>query len=120
MAREPASGSVFDYLRKLWYRFDRKYFEYNEASIDIDRLARDHAALFRLDSACYGGNIAYLTVGLTMALRIPVSWAAYYGAAAIRAEGAIQPLQSRLTSLWVAAELRKLPSSRPYPSHTLK
>lgn len=104
---EPSSGSAFDYLRKAWYRLDRKYFEDNEASIDIDRLARDHAAGFDLAEVLYGGNLGYLLVGLSMAMRIPIRLVEHYAPALLRVEEAVLPLQGRRTALWVLARLIK-------------
>lgn len=104
---EPSAGSAFDYLRKAWYRLDRTYFEENEASIDIERLARDHADRLHLERAVYGGNVGYLLVGLSMALRIPLRLVDHYGPALLRVEEALLPLQGRRTALWVLALLRK-------------
>lgn len=104
---EPAAGSVFDHARRLWYRLDRTYFEDNEASIDIARLARDHGDRLVLRRAEYGGNVAYLLVGLSMALRIPVSWVGRYAPAAFGVERALAPLQGRRSALWVLAELTR-------------
>lgn len=100
---EPSAGSLFDQARKLWYRLDSEYFEDNEASIDIHRLARDHGDKLSLVSARFGGNLAYLFVGLSMALRIPVRWSDFYARALYRVEDAITPLQGQRTSLWVIA-----------------
>jgi ubiquinone/menaquinone biosynthesis C-methylase UbiE len=104
---EPAAKSIIDRARKLWYRLDRKYFEDNEASIDINRLARDHAKLLNLENALYGGNIAYLFVVLSMALRIPVGLVDRYASAAFWLEDKLTPLQGESTSMWVLALLRK-------------
>jgi SAM-dependent methyltransferase len=104
---EPSAGSVLDRARKLWYRLDRRYFEDNEASIDIDRLARDHEHTFRLERAVYGGNVGYLLVSMSMAMRIPLRWVDVYADPMLRIEDAVSRLQGRLTSLWVLAELVK-------------
>ncbi len=104
---EPSAGSVFDRARQLWYRRDGRYFEDNEASIDIERLARDQADTFRLERAIYGGNVGYLLVSMSMAMRIPLSWVDVYAGPMLRLEDAVSRLQGRLTSLWVLAELVK-------------
>lgn len=108
VAWEPAAKSLADHARKLWYKLDKKYFEDNEASIDIARLAVDHADKFEIEKALYGGNMAYMFVVLSMAFRIPVQWVDVYAPRMLWLEDAITPLQSRLTSLWVLASLRKI------------
>ena len=70
MLWEPSGGSVMDLARKIWYRADSKYFEENEASIDLDRLVANTKE-FNLVSAQYGGGIAYLLSAMSMHLRIP-------------------------------------------------
>lgn len=107
LAWEPSAKSMFDYARKLWYRLDRKYFEDNEESIDFEKLARDNQDLFRLERVVYGGNVAYLTVGLSMAMRIPLHWVDYYARPAQWLETKLTPLQTRTTSLWALALLQK-------------
>ena len=114
VAWEPSAGSVFDYARKLWYRLDRRYFEDNEASIDVRRLASDHADRLRLERAVFGGNLAYVFVGLSMAMRIPIKWLDYYAEPLFRVEDVLTAFQRRLTALWVMAlfEKRATPISR--------
>jgi len=104
---EPAAGSMIDHARRLWYRLDRKYFEDNEASIDIARVCEQHAEALELERALYGGNLAYMFVVLSMALRIPVKLVDIYAPAAFWIEDRITPLQRQLTSLWVLAMFRK-------------
>lgn len=113
VAWEPSSGSAFDYLRKAWYRLDRTYFEDNEASIDVERLGRDHAARFELAEVVYGGNLGYLLVGLSMAMRIPLRLVDHYAPALLKVEEAVRPLQGRRTALWVLARLVRRADSRP-------
>lgn len=105
---EPSAGSVVDHARKLWYRLDKEYFEDNEASIDIARLAAEHSGQFELEDAIYGGNLGYVFVVLSMAMRIPVRWVDRYAPALLRAERALTPFQRRVNSLWVLARLRKV------------
>jgi ubiquinone/menaquinone biosynthesis C-methylase UbiE len=109
---EPSSGSAFDTLRKVWYRLDRTYFEDNEASIDVDRLARDNRGRFDLAEVLYGGNFGYLLVGLSMALRIPLRLVDHYAPALLKVEEAVLPLQGRRTALWVLARLVKRADAR--------
>lgn len=69
MLWEPSGGSLIDLVRKIWYKTDSKYFEENEASINLDRLVANTKE-FPLVSAQYGGGIAYLMLAMSMHLRI--------------------------------------------------
>lgn len=104
---EPSAGSALDHARRLWYRLDPTYFEDNEASIDVDRLARDHADLLRLERAVYGGNLGYLLVSMSMVLRIPLRVVDLYAEPMLKIDDALSRVQRKLTSLWVLAELVK-------------
>ncbi len=104
---EPSSGSVLDLIRKAWYKLDRRYFEDNEESLDVDALHRDHSDQFDLTFKYYGGNLAYVFVVLSMALRIPVRAVNFYATPLLFLERLISPLQTKLTSLWVLAEFKK-------------
>ena len=59
----------------------------------------------------YGGNLGYLLVGLSMALRIPLRLVDHYAPALLRVEEAVLPLQGRRTALWVLARLVKTSAS---------
>lgn len=107
LAWEPSARSVFDYARKLWYRLDPEYFEDNEEAIDIDRLAADNKALFDLRDCIYGGNVAYASVALSMAMRIPVRVAESYAKGAQWLEDKLTPLQGRRTALWALVLFEK-------------
>lgn len=107
VAWEPAAGSLLDRARKVWYRLDRRYFEDNEASIDAERLAQDHADELRLAHALYGGNLGYLLVAMSMPMRIPLRWVDAYAEPMIRADELLSRWQGPLTSLWVLLELVK-------------
>ncbi len=100
LAWEPSAGSVFDYARKLWYRLDPTYFEENEEAIDVDELAADNRESFDLVDCVYGGNVAYASVALSMAMRIPVRVAESYAKRAQWIEDKLTPLQGRRTALW--------------------
>lgn len=107
---EPSAGSVLDLIRKAWYKLDRRYFEDNEESVDVDELHRDHSDQFDLTFKYYGGNLAYVFVVLSMALRISVPAVRFYARPLLFLERLISPLQTKLTSLWVLAEFQKRPS----------
>lgn len=107
MAWEPSAGSVFDKVRKYWYRKDAKFFEDNEAAIDVKRMMKDHGNIFSLENQLYGGNFGYLFVLLSMPMRIPTKFVPYYAPFAMGVDRAIQKVQTRLTSLWVLLLLEK-------------
>ncbi len=96
---EPSARSVLDYARKLWYRMDTKYFEANEKSIDPQMGLKGR--LFRLRRKFYGGNVGYLFVFLTMALRIRSRYFVLLNTSLIQLDYWLSHLQFRLTSLWV-------------------
>ena len=105
---EPHSGSLPDVFRKLWYRLDRRYFEANEASVDIEALLRANGSRLRLEYIRYGGGVAYLPVLLQLFIRIPRRWKPLYAPSLIRLERAFLPLQSRRMSFFVLCRLRKV------------
>jgi SAM-dependent methyltransferase len=104
---EPAGGSLLDHARRLWYRLDPRFFADNEAAIDVDRLGRDQVERLRIERVEYGGNVGYLLVAMSMAMRIPVGWVGVYARPVLRVEEALSRFQGKLTSLWVLAELVK-------------
>jgi ubiquinone/menaquinone biosynthesis C-methylase UbiE len=104
---EPSSGSVIDIARKLWYKFDSKYFEENEESIDIDRIIRNHASKFDLLNIQYGGNFAYIFVNLSMPLRLPRKFVDFCAPALISTENILNKLGTRFLSCWVLCLFKK-------------
>ena len=104
---EPHTGSVFDVLRRIWYRFDRRYFEENEEAIDPTGLARDHADKFEAISTCYVGGLGYLLILMPVFLRIPPGLKRYYAVPTIALEEALSPLQGRRTSFIATCQWRK-------------
>ena len=66
MAWEPVSGSALDTLRKVWYKLDRRYFQDNEASVDLDAVTESLAPELDLVKVRYGGNVAHLFVMSSM------------------------------------------------------
>ena len=107
LAWEPSARSVFDYARKLWYRLDPTYFEDNEQAIDVDQLVDDNRHLFDLRDVVFGGNVAYASVALSMAMRIPLRLVDLYARPMQWVENVITPLQSRHTALWAVILLQK-------------
>ena len=103
---EPHSGSIADIIRRVWYRFDR-FFEDNEASIDIPRLQRDFGDLFELKKAKYRGNFAFLLVLNSLIFRIPPGSKKYFSPALMKVESLVSKLQTKLTSCFVVTQWQK-------------
>jgi ubiquinone/menaquinone biosynthesis C-methylase UbiE len=106
MLWEPSGGSALDLFRRLWYRLDTKYFQENEAAIDLERLRRAHPEI-RLLKHRYGGNIGYVLVFLSMALRIPSRWVNFYSKPLLKVEMILQKVQGRFLSLWFISLFEK-------------
>lgn len=106
---EPSAGSVFDFARKAWYRMDPRYFEENEESINLENLTRENKYRFTVQSKIYGGSFSYLFNNLSMALRIKPTKTAFRYKIFHLLERAIEPFQTRLTSMWFIALFEKKP-----------
>lgn len=74
---EPHQGSFFDAIRKFWYKRDR-FFEKNEAAIDVEGMREFVDDGFHVVKERYVGNFAYLLVLNSMIFRIPVWFKPYY------------------------------------------
>lgn len=103
---EPHTGSIFDTLRRAWYRMD-PLFESNEEAVDLPSLQRANAGLFDFVSRRYAGNLAYLLVYNSMVFRAPHRLKALYSPLLLWLEGPLQRLQTRRTSCMVIAQWRK-------------
>lgn len=68
---EPPRGSIFDFLRQIWYRFDR-YFEENEESVSVKEIVKTHQSLFTLVDTYYGNGPAYFLIYNSLITRIPL------------------------------------------------
>lgn len=104
---EPTNGSIFDIIRKMWYRFDSKYFQPNELSIDAKKILNDHHEKIEILSIKYGGNLAYILVNLTMALRLPIRYLKFYARPAIFVENILNKIQPKFFSFWVLCLVKK-------------
>lgn len=104
---EPHSGSLPDIVRRIWYKHDR-FFSDNEASIDLDSLAREFASRFKSDRLSYLGNVAFLFVLNSLIFRIPVKAKPYYSPLLIRLEPLLNKLQGKLTSCFVVGRWQKI------------
>ncbi|MBK7960872.1 MAG: class I SAM-dependent methyltransferase [Bdellovibrionales bacterium] len=107
MVWEPNSGSFFDMVRKIWYSVDRKFFEKNEASIDFQKLVKDHSHHLELVKKQFGGNVAHLFVMNSMLFRIPVAFVKIYGPFFIFIELLLNRIQFNFVSCWVLGLFRK-------------
>ena len=105
---DPHSGSLADVFRKLWYRWDRRYFEANEASIDLKALVAANRSRLRLEYLRYGGGVAYLPVLQPLFLRIPNRWKRFYAAPLLYVERMLLPFQSRRLSFFALYRLRRI------------
>ncbi len=114
---EPHAGSVFDLLRKAWYRVD-PFFEPNEKAVDVQRLMADNVDRFEFVRTRYGGNLGYLLVFNSMVFRVPHWLKRAYAPALLVIEGLIEPIQGRRTSCMVRSQWRKrAPTGRPKTSN---
>ena len=104
---EPSSHSLPDMFRRIWYQLDQKFFEQNEQSIDMVSLERAHKNRFQVISTIYGGNVAYLLVNCSMALRIPPQFVRVYARHLIDFEKVLTRFQNRFLSMWVLSLLKK-------------
>lgn len=100
---EPHTGSVFDFFRKIWYKFD-SYFADNEASIDVEKLKKDFADKFDFKMTVYSGNIAFFLVCNSLIFRIPVGAKPYYSKPLMSIEEKLTKLQTKTTSSFVLGQ----------------
>lgn len=108
LAYEPNARSFMDVFRRLWYRTDPRYFEENEQSIDIDRVAAQMEGRLELVRALYGGRLAYLLVQEAMVLRVPPRLIPLYAPLLMRIEFTLDQVgMGRFLSAWVVGLLRK-------------
>jgi SAM-dependent methyltransferase len=103
---EPHAGSLPDWFRRQWYRFDPLFLP-NEAAIDVDALKHRFADRFEFLEESYGGNLAFLFVINSMVFRIPPSWKKVYTPALLRLEALIGRLQTKRSSCFVACQWKK-------------
>lgn len=104
---EPSAGSLLDLVRKLWYKLDRRYFQSNEKSVDVAELLKLSQDMLGLERTIWGGNVAYIFVNLSMALRIPIWLVRCYAPIMLRLEKFFQFFQTRFTSCWVVCLMTK-------------
>ncbi len=106
---EPHAGSVPDFGRRLWYRFD-KLFEANEAGIDLGQMKRLNANRFAFEMTRYTGALGYLLVHNSYIFRLPLAFKRHYTPPLLRLEAFVEPLQGRFTACAVLSRWRKKPA----------
>jgi SAM-dependent methyltransferase len=104
---EPHSGSLPDVIRRFWYKHDR-FFTDNEASIDVESLAREFATQFKPERLRHLGNVAFLFVLNSLIFRIPVKAKPYYSLILMKLEPLLNKLQGKLTSCFVVGRWQKV------------
>jgi len=104
---EPHAGSLLDLVRQLWYRFDRRFFERNEKSIDIERLLRKHRNLFQGILKKHEGGPAYILVLNSLVLRVPHGLKAVYSRPLMALERFMEPFFTKELSSIVICQWRK-------------
>lgn len=103
---EPNSKSIFDLLRRLFYKLDSKYFMENEASINLDKV-NNKLKNYNLINSIYGGNFGYLFLNLSMALRLSNFYKKYFFKYLMVLENFINLFQISYNSLWFLAIFKK-------------
>ena len=107
---EPHTGSLYDGLRNLWYRFDRSIFAENEASVDVQAMEAQFRGRYRFQIEHYLGSVAYFLVAQSLVLRLPLRAKKYYAPVAFLLESLLGPLMGRRTAPLVACQWQKLPT----------
>lgn len=103
---EPHRASIFDAIRRLWYRHD-DLFAANEEAIDMDQLKAEFIGLFDQKPEIYAGNIAYLFVLNSMVFRIPLALKKLYSPLFLWLESRIEKFQSSRFSFMTIAQWKK-------------
>ena len=103
---EPHTGSAADWIRQLWYRYD-KLFARNEAAVDVAALKKEFFSQFEFRKETYRGNVAYLLVLNSMVFRIPLRLKPLYSPILIGVEALLSNIQSKVFSCFVIAQWRK-------------
>jgi SAM-dependent methyltransferase len=105
---EPASNSILDRLRRIWYRTDPKYFTNDESAIDIETMIKDYHGRIEPQRIQYGGNFAYFFVHSAMLFRIPHGLVEFYAPAMAALEKGMDRLTiSQRMPAWVLALFKK-------------
>jgi SAM-dependent methyltransferase len=109
---EPHAGSLPDWFRRRWYRWDPLFLP-NEAAIDVPGLAHRFADRFAPVATTYGGNVAFLLVANSMVFRIPPRLKGRYSPALLRCERWLGRLQGPALSCFAVCQWRKREGPTP-------
>lgn len=104
---EPHKGSVFDSIRRFWYRHD-DLFASNEEAIDMQGMKKEFEGLFYQKEERYSGNLAYMFVLNSMVFRIPISLKKLYSPMFLGIEGIVERVQGPFLSFMTVAQWKKL------------
>ncbi len=74
---EPNKDTWVNKLRQIWYKFDNKFAEDEEAISYHNTLKPFLSKGFKEISLNFGGNVAYIIIGQSLALRIPPNYKKY-------------------------------------------
>lgn len=110
---EPHSGSLPYLFRKMWYKID-KYFENNEASLDLKALRGRFSEKYDFISENYFGGIAYLFVLNSMMFRIPLSVKRIISPLLIAMEGLFEKIPTKIFSCASINQWRKNPLCKEF------
>ena len=105
---EPHAGSLPDFLRKMWYRWDN-FFERSEKAIDLEKLLAKNSGRFEFIKTQYVGNVAYAFVFQSSVMRIPFWMKRFYASLLLSFESSISGFQSKRFSCAVICQWKKIP-----------
>jgi len=104
---EPNGKGFLNFLRRIWYKFDKKYFEENEKALDYEGIVSRYKTKFDIIKTNYGGNLGYLFINEAGILRIPSSLVKYYTPLLLPIEKFINQFQGKYSSILVSGLWRK-------------
>ncbi len=103
---EPHQGSIPDFFRKLWYRFDNLFLK-NERSLDIEDMLEKHSDKYSFEIIGYFGNIAYLFIYNSLIFRMPLFIKRIYSPLFLKLESFFNKFQNKRFSCFVLIRARK-------------
>lgn len=104
---EPHKDSLFDPLRRFWYKHDKLFAE-NERAVDLEVLKEKWTGRFKFGEEHYGGGLAYLLVYNSMIFRMLLSMKKYYAGLLFMLERLLRRLQGKFLSGFVICQWKKI------------
>tara|TARA_B100000315_G_C14562651_1_gene581290 strand:+ start:1542 stop:2300 length:759 start_codon:yes stop_codon:yes gene_type:complete len=104
---EPHKGSIPNYARKLWYKYD-KLFLPNEDAIDIDEINKVFSKKFLFIMEKYRGNFGWLLILNSMIFRIPLKIKPLYTPLVMWLESILNRIGGKLIQCCVVCQWKKL------------